>query len=326
MSVVETQNLVKNYKRLQALREVSLTVEQGEIYGLLGHNGAGKTTLIKILLGITRNWKGQAKLLGEPVGTTDIRKRVGYLPEDHRFPNYHSAVSLMNMYGQLLGVPSGERKKRIDEMLEKVGLADRKKSKIRTYSKGMKQRLGIAQALFHDPEVIFLDEPTDGVDPSGRRQIRHMIQELRDRKKTIFVNSHLLGELELICTRVGILRRGELIREGTVEMLTRQTNLYTIKLADGQEFPEADLRQEGYKLRKIGDFWELELQSEDQIDTIIDKLRGRGLGIRHLTEKRQTLEDLFLQTMETDAPQMVQPAAIQPTLVQPKDPNIQPGR
>src|SRR5260370_31493542 len=160
--VIFTHNLIKQYGKIEALKGVSVTVEKGQIYGLLGQNGAGKTTLIKILLGITKPSFGEAQLLDEEVGTASVRARIGYLPEDHRFPDYHTGYSLMDMYGALLEVPRAERQKRIPEMLEMVGIKGRMYYKIRTYSKGMKQRLGIAPAMMHDPDVIFLDEPTDG--------------------------------------------------------------------------------------------------------------------------------------------------------------------
>src|SRR5262249_6613972 len=181
--------------------------------------GAGKTTLIKILLGIAGETSGAALLLGEPTGTASVRRRVGYLPEDHCFPDYHTGYSLLDFYGALLSVPRAERRRRIPTMLELVALKGRMHSKIRTYSKGMKQRLGIAQAILHDPEVLFLDEPTDGVDPVGRREIRDIMQLLKQAGKTIFLNSHLLSEVELICDRIAILRKGEMIREGDVASL-----------------------------------------------------------------------------------------------------------
>lgn len=201
---------------------------------MLGQNGAGKTTMVKILLGITGPTLGEARLLGQAVGTAAVRKRVGYLPEDHHFPDYHTGASLLDFYGALLEVPRAERRRRGQEMLELVGLKGRMNYKVRTYSKGMKQRLGIAQAIFHDPEVIFLDEPTDGVDPVGRREIRDLLQQLKDQGKTIFLNSHLLGEVELICDRVAILQAGELIRLGTMAELTQQRGLFVIGLATGQ--------------------------------------------------------------------------------------------
>jgi ABC-2 type transport system ATP-binding protein len=302
MAVIETRNLVKRYGPIEALKGVSLSVEKGEIYGLLGQNGAGKTTLIKILLGITRGWQGEGRLFGQPVGQVPIRRQVGYLPEDHHFPDYHTAYSLLNFYGDLLGVPRQDRKRRISEALDLVGLVSRMHYKIRTYSKGMKQRVGIAQALFHDPGVIFLDEPTDGVDPVGRRHIRTLLERLKEKGKTIFINSHLLGEVELICDRVGILERGRMVREGGVAELTRQKNLFVIGLADKQAFPEAELAAKGYHVKLVDGLWEVELADGQSIDPVVDLIRSRGLSLRHLIEKRQTLEDLFLKTVEAGEP------------------------
>jgi len=229
--VVHTEQLVKTYGRIEALKGMSLDVRRGEIFGLLGQNGAGKTTMIKILLGITNRTAGHAELLGEAAGTVGVRRRVGYLPEDHRFPDYHTAASLLDFYGALLEVPKAERRKRALDLLELVGLKGRKDYKIRTFSKGMKQRLGIAQALINDPEVLFLDEPTDGVDPVGRKEIRALLHKLKGEGKTIFLNSHLLGEVELICDRVVIMQRGEIIREGDIAELTQQRCFYQIVLA-----------------------------------------------------------------------------------------------
>lgn len=302
MPVIEIKNLVKQYGKIEALRGVSLGVEKGEIFGLLGQNGAGKTTMVKILLGITKPSFGNAALLGETVGTPAVRKRVGYLPEDHRFPDYHTGYSLLEYYGSLLEVPAGDKKKRIEEMLELVGLKGRMNSKIRTFSKGMKQRLGIAQAIFHDPEVIFLDEPTDGVDPLGRREIRDLLHQLKDEGRTIFINSHLLGEVELICDRVVILQRGEIIRMGTMAELTQQRGLYLVGVAPGQDFPKAEVSALGYDVSRDGDHWEVGLKDGQTIDPIVALLHAKGLNLRHLAEKRQTLEDLFIQTVEAVEP------------------------
>ncbi len=306
-AVIETRNLVKNYGNIQALRGVTLKVAPGNIFGLLGQNGAGKTTLIKILLGVARGWEGEASLLGAEAGDVAVRKQVGYLPEDHRFPDYHSAYSLLDFYGCLLGVSRPERQKRIPHYLEMVGIKGRMHYKIRTYSKGMKQRVGIAQALFHDPAIIFLDEPTDGVDPVGRREIREILLRLREQGKTIFINSHLLGEVELICDRVAILQRGEMIREGDIETLTRQVGRYQIRLAEGQAFPEAELSQIGFAAVPVGDLWQLELTADQSIDVVVDLLRSRQLSIRHLVEKRQTLEELFMATVDSAEPGVDRP-------------------
>jgi ABC-2 type transport system ATP-binding protein len=302
VAVIVTDQLVKQYGRIRALKGVSLKVEKGEIFGLLGQNGAGKTTLVKILLGILSPTEGGAFVLGEPVGRTGVRRNIGYLPEDHRFPEYHSAASLLNFYGTLLEMPGGLKRQRIPEVLEQVRLKERMHYKIRTYSKGMKQRLGIAQALMHNPEMIFLDEPTDGVDPVGRREIREMMTELKGRGVTMFINSHLLGEVELICDRVAILDRGEVIRAGTIIELTQKKGTFVIGLADGQTFPEVDVTGLGYKVTRTQLHWEVDLADGQTIDPVIDLMRSRGLALRHLVEKRQTLEDLFVQTVEAVEP------------------------
>jgi ABC-2 type transport system ATP-binding protein len=300
--VIQTKNLVKQYGKIEALKGVSLDVERGEIFGLLGQNGAGKTTLIKILLGITKITSGEATLLGQPAGSKAVRKRVGYLPEDHHFPDYHTGHSLLMFYGTLLEVPGRELRKRIPDMLGLVGLKSRMHYKIRTYSKGMKQRVGLAQALLNDPEIVFLDEPTDGVDPVGRREIRKILQQLKAEGKTIFLNSHLLGEVELVCDRVAILQRGEIICEGDIASLTQQQGFFLVGLAPGQELPQVELEMQGYKIAPHGEFWEVRLTEGQSIDPLVDFLRARGLNLRHLVEKRQTLEDLFVQTVVAAEP------------------------
>lgn len=309
---IRTENLVKQYGRLTALRGVSFAIERGEIYGLLGQNGAGKTTLVKILLGITKATSGVAMLLDEPAGTTRIRQRVGYLPEDHHFPEYHTAASLLDFYGALLGMPRRERRRRTPEMLGLVGLTGKMHVKIRTYSKGMKQRLGIAQAIFHDPDVIFLDEPTDGVDPGGRREIRRIMHDLQGRGKTIFLNSHLLSEVELICDRIGILEAGQLVRQGDVPTLTQQRGCYVIGLAEGESLPEEELRKRGYRVNPRPPFWEVELADGQTVDPVIDWLRSSGLRLRHLEAKRMSLEELFLRTVVSAEPGVDAPAYVLP--------------
>jgi ABC-2 type transport system ATP-binding protein len=307
MPVIETDRLVKKYKQVTALKGVQLSVERGQIYGLLGRNGAGKTTLVKILLGIVKPTEGEAFLLEAPVGTVRVRRRVGYLPEDHRFPEYHTGWSLLDYYGALLGLSRAERHARIPRLLDLAGIANRMHSKIRTYSKGMKQRLGIAQAILHDPEVLFLDEPTDGVDPVGRREIREVLQRLKDEGKTIFLNSHLLSEVEMVTDRVGIMELGELVREGDIESLTVQKGRYQVGLARGQEFPADELRNRGYKVSLAREeLWEVGLVGDLSIDPVVELLHARGLNLRHLVEKRQSLEDIFLATIQPVAVEVVQ--------------------
>jgi ABC-2 type transport system ATP-binding protein len=303
MPVIQTEGLEKEYKgKVKALKGVSIRVEPGEIYGLLGRNGAGKTTLIKILLGIVKPTGGSACLLDRPAGATAVRYHIGYLPEDHRFPEYHTGWSLLDFYATLLGVSRTERRRRIPLVLEMMNLSNRMHSKIRTYSKGMKQRLGIAQALLHKPAVLFLDEPTDGVDPVGRREIRQILQGLKDEGKTIFINSHLLSEVEMICDRAGIMELGQLVREGDIATLTREKGRYQIRLADGQTLPEADLLRVGYHPQRCKDgLWEVYLEENQSIDAVVDLLRSKGLSLRHLVEKRQTLEEIFIATIAGEA-------------------------
>lgn len=303
VAVIETVELRKRYRQVEALKGVSVKVEKGQIFGLLGQNGAGKSTLVKILLGIVQRTDGEAYLMGQQAGSADARRLVGYLPEDHRFPEYHTAYSLLDFYGSLYGLSRADRIRRIGEMLEVVGLRGRMNTKIRTYSKGMKQRLGIAQSMFHDPDLILLDEPTDGVDPIGRREIRALLTQLKGQGKTIFLNSHLLGEVELICDRVAILQRGALIKEGTIaDLTTAKHGLFQIGLAPGQDFPTEDVRKAGYSAVKAGEYWEVGLTDGQTIDSVVDLLRQKRLSLRHLIEKRQTLEDIFMETVEAAEP------------------------
>jgi ABC-2 type transport system ATP-binding protein len=295
---IETRDLRKSYRDIEALRGVTIKVEPGEVYGLLGRNGAGKTTLVKILLGIVKPTGGDAQLLEHGAGDATVRRRVGFLPEDHRFPDYHTGASLLDFYGNLYGVPAAQRRRRANEALDMVGLSDRKNSKVRTYSKGMKQRLGIAQALFHDPELVFLDEPTDGVDPIGRREIRGILQKLKERGVTVFLNSHLLSEVELLCDRVAIMEKGLLAREGTVEELTELRNMFVLGLAHGEAMPVAELSAIGVEAKPAGEYWETAVKDGQTIDSVVDLLRNRGLHLRHLVEKRQTLEEAFLKTVD----------------------------
>jgi ABC-2 type transport system ATP-binding protein len=197
------------------------------------------------------------------------------------------------------------RRTKIPETLELVGIAGRMHSKIKTYSKGMKQRLGIAQALLHDPDVIFLDEPTDGVDPVGRKEIRALMGTLKEKGHTIFLNSHLLGEVELICDRVAILQRGELVREGTIAELTAQKGLFEIGLAAGQTFPQEAAKELKYTVRALnpaGTLWEAGLGEGQTIDPLVKMLVDKGLSLRHLVEKKVTLEDVFMAVVESAEP------------------------
>lgn len=229
---IDLSNVEKTYRgKVRALRGVSMRVNRGEVFGLLGPNGAGKSTLVKILMTIVRPTKCQGRLLGDPIGRKETLARVGYLPEHMRFPEYLTGAQTLDYMGALAKVPRTLRKSRTGELLELVGMSDWKSKKIGSYSKGMKQRMGVAQALMNDPDIVLLDEPTDGVDPVGRRDIRVVMQEMKNRGKTIFINSHLLGEVEMVCDRVAILVQGQVEREGTIDELTEGGRRYEIDIA-----------------------------------------------------------------------------------------------
>jgi ABC-2 type transport system ATP-binding protein len=211
---LELAGVHKRYGRHVALEDVTLRVEPGEVFGFLGPNGAGKTTAVKILTGLVHASAGEARVLGRPAGEPAARRRIGYLPEHFRFQDWATGTALLDFHGRLAGVPAAQRPARIAEVLELVGLAGRGGQRIRTYSKGMSQRIGLAQALIGRPELVLLDEPTSALDPVGRREVRDLIGGLRAQGVTVFLNSHLLSEVELVCDRVAVIDRGRVVRSG----------------------------------------------------------------------------------------------------------------
>jgi ABC-2 type transport system ATP-binding protein len=302
-------DLVKTYRDgwlrredVRALRGVSFRVQRGEIFGLLGPNGAGKTTLIKILLGIVKKSAGEANLLGGPPGDRAGRRRVGYLPENHRIPRHHTAYSALAYFGGLSGLSSTEVRRRRDETLALVGLERWGPVSVRKYSKGMQQRLGLAQALLHDPEMLILDEPTDGVDPVGRSEMRSLLLRLKQAGKTIFLNSHHLQEIELVCDRVAILQDGLVRREGRVAdlTLTPETELYLTLSGAETDIRQAIAAREVRRwTRNEAGEYVLTVRVEDQADAnaLVDALRTRNVALVALSRHRQTLEEAFLSIL-----------------------------
>jgi ABC-2 type transport system ATP-binding protein len=299
MKAVETKDLTKIYsssfgkKKVQALVDLNLDVESGLIFGLLGPNGAGKTTLIKLLLGINFPTAGSAKILEEKTSNYHIKKRIGYLPENHKYPPYLRGGEVLHYFGKLSGVNGADLERKADELLSLVKLSQWKKTKVKAYSKGMMQRLGLAQSLINDPELIFLDEPTDGVDPIGRKEIRDILLELKSRGKTIFLNSHLLSEVELITDRVGILNKGKLLREGTVKELTEKKEEYKIVVEDNAEI----LKDNSFNstFAKISDgSYSVKVADTNELNKIIDQLRSRSILIKEILPMKTTLEEMFI--------------------------------
>jgi ABC-2 type transport system ATP-binding protein len=281
---------------VHALKPLSLEVSRGEVFGLLGPNGAGKTTLVKLLLGVVFPTSGSASILGNRIGTVDSKKLVGYLPENHRYPHYLTGERVLDYFGRLGGIDGATLRRRSEMLLEMVNMTKWRKTKIRKYSKGMMQRIGIAQALLNDPQVVFLDEPTDGVDPLGRKEIRDFIVQLRDQGKTIFLNSHLLSEVELISDRVAILNRGSLVRIGTVEQLTQSERFYRIEAAPEQREKFSAIVA-GWQGKIEGESATVEASDLGQLNGYIDRLRSEGILITSITPMRQTLEELFINVI-----------------------------
>ena len=307
-------------KKFTALRDVSLAVRQGEIFGLLGPIGAGKTTFLKIMLGIIRKTSGEAQMLGFPAGSREGRKKVGYLPEHLRIPSHMTGYQALECYGNLSNVPTRRVRERREELLELVGLAGRAKDRVKKYSKGMLQRLGLAQALLHDPMLLVLDEPTDGLDPRARAEMRQTIRLLQKRGVTVFLNSHLLQEVEMICQRVAILDKGHLRYCGQVDeigdflggqiVLAGQPaengekgnkELVALQIegdpdAINQSFTNISFEIESHE----GDRFcvNADLQTQNEVDELVDKLRAKNVSLISLGRKRVSLEDAFLQIVD----------------------------
>lgn len=300
-AVVQTAALRKSYRTgfwlnqiLTPLQSCTLTVFQGETFGLLGPNGAGKTTLLKLLLGIVRPSGGRGFVLGRSLGDRGVRQRIGYLPENPYFYDYLTGWEFLQFTADLFQIPSAVQRRRIPELLELVGLAETaaRKKLMRKYSKGMLQRVGMAQALINDPELVFLDEPMSGLDPLGRHQIREMILALKARGKTIFFNSHVLADVEMICDRVAILAQGELICEGSLAALLGTTEMYQVRGWGGN--PEV-LQQWLFNLQIEGDRWQGHLKENPQ--EFLAQLQQTGGTLVSLELARPSLEEFFLQQL-----------------------------
>ena len=302
--VVLTEHLSKTFRvgffgrKVQAVSDVSFSVHEGEVFGLLGPNGAGKTTIMKMLLGFIRPTAGRAVVAGFEAGSPEARRRFGYLPENHRYPSYLTGRGVLSYFGRLSGMSASLIEERTGTLLEMVNMSKWSGTKVRKYSKGMMQRLGLAQALLNDPKVIFLDEPTDGVDPVGRKEIRDLIGRLREEGKTIFLNSHLLSEVELVSDRVAILNKGEMVRIGTVRELTEQATLYRVEVSEsqGERFASAIARFAPREVQESGAV--IEASDPPQLNAVIDALRSDGILITSITPMRMTLEQLFIDIVQ----------------------------
>jgi ABC-2 type transport system ATP-binding protein len=294
---IETRQLRKNFGRKTAVRDLTLRVPRGEVVGFLGPNGAGKTTSMKMLLGLVRPTSGHGVLMGAPLGDVAARRHIGFLPEQFRFHEWLSGRELLRLHGQLLGLRGAALSAQVDELLARVELKEAAARRVHEYSKGMQQRLGLAQALLNSPELVFLDEPTSGLDPLGRLLVRGVIEELKARGTTVFLNSHLLSEVERTCDRVLFIRAGRIIRDMpldesdgrlSVEMRLERT---TPALMAGLARLAGEVRQDGASLR-------LRVDSERQLPEITRWLASQGVGLYHLAAERRSLETVFVELMQ----------------------------
>jgi ABC-2 type transport system ATP-binding protein len=304
MPIVEINSLTKDYevgffrkRKVRALDGLSLSVKQNEIFGFLGANGAGKTTTLKLLMRLIFPSSGTARILGHDIDDVGMHQRIGYVPENPYFYDYLTARELLEYCGQIFGQDASERKKRAATLLSRVRLDEKKwDTQLRKFSKGMLQRVALAQSLINDPEVVFLDEPMSGLDPVGRREVRDLIAELRDEGKTVFMCSHILSDIEVLCDRVAILKRGQLAQVGYLDELRRTnegpnrmevmatgTDAETLK----QYLPETEIAPTPRGLR-------IEIASEDEIDRVLTGLRKAGGKVVSVQPVKQSLEELFL--------------------------------
>ncbi len=308
MHAIEADALSKIYRKsitrsdlIHALQSVSLTVETGQIFSLLGPNGAGKTTFIKIILSQTHPTSGSASILGAQVPDVKSRAFVGYLPESHRYPSYLTGEQVLRLFGRLSGVSHTDLRSRIPSLLHMVGMTEWRNVKVKKYSKGMLQRIGLAQALINDPRIVFLDEPTDGVDPVGRKEIRDVLKGIRNQGKTIFLNSHLLSEVELISDRVAILDKGKLLKIGSVEELT--SGGAGCQIGFEGNLPASLLDELTARLMKPSvseNTLTVEVASTAELNSLIDLLRSQSVPIRFVIRQRTTLEESFMNLIRPE--------------------------
>jgi ABC-2 type transport system ATP-binding protein len=303
MAAIEILDLEKSYlvgfwrKRPKlALRPLRLTINEGEVFGFLGPNGAGKTTTLKLLMGLVFPTAGSARILGFDMDDPRVKSQVGFLPEQPYFYDHLTARELLNYYAQLSGVPSKDRSARVEQMLARVGLSESATLQLRKFSKGMLQRVGLAQAILHDPKLVFLDEPMSGLDPMGRREVRDLIQQLRSEGKTVFFSTHILSDAEALCDRVAVIHQGELRGVGAVADLTSQAK-GKVEIIFYAQTPPPALAYLGAETRVSGDIVNAVLPEEQQ-DAALELLRRERVKLISLTPVRGSLEEYYIQKLQ----------------------------
>lgn len=300
---VETLHLRKAYGKHVAVEDLTLQVEEGEVFGFLGPNGAGKTTSVKMLMGLIHPTSGSARLLDRPLGDVEARKKIGFLPELFRFHDWLRGEELLDLHARLYGMPKAERRKRIPEVLKLVGLTNAAKERVRTYSKGMQQRIGLGQALLNYPRLVFLDEPTSALDPLGRRDVREVIARLRQEGMTVFLNSHLLSEVESLCDRVAIVNHGRVATIGPMASLLDHE--MTVELRVGPYSSETlDALRGVLDIEHVdgveGQTLIARVRDEETIAHAVDLLVRQGVPVYGVTPERRTLEEVFVDIISSE--------------------------
>jgi len=309
-TVIKVRDLTKDYDvgsfsrdKLRALDHLELAVEEGETFGLIGPNGAGKTTTLKLLMGLIYPTAGVATILGKPIGDLEMKSRIGYLPEQPYFYDYLTGRELLEYFGQLFGLGRSERRTRVDELLDKVGMTASGDVPLRKYSKGMTQRLGIAQALINEPKVVFFDEPMSGLDPMGRREMTLLIRELRDSGVTVFFCSHILPDVERLCDRVAILNRGKLVEMGPLDdILKVSIRTIEVEIDNLSEALAAELRGKAREIEKTGSRARIVFARQEDFDAAVGPLTSGGARLVSVTPVKQSLEEHFVAEVSGGEP------------------------
>jgi ABC-2 type transport system ATP-binding protein len=296
--LIETNNLSKQYEQNTACREICLSVAEGQVFGLLGPNGAGKSTLVKMLLGLVYPTSGEARVLGIPAGHQKAKKRTGYLPELFRQYEWLSAADLMQFYARIYDIPASSQKRRIADTLQLVGLQGRERERIKGYSKGMQQRLALAGAILHEPALLFLDEPTSALDPIGRKEVRDIIAWLKDKGTTIFLNSHLLSEVEMTCTHLGFIKHGQMIDSGPVEKFMQQKHEITITAEEVPDSIVSHWRMQKRLIAQHDQTYVLAVDKKEEIPLLIETLVTGQSRIFQVESRQRGLEDVFMELMQ----------------------------
>ncbi len=297
---IETHHLSKSFGDKIAVRDLSLSVERGEVFGFLGPNGAGKTTSVKMLLDLVRLSSGSGTLLGKPLGDPATRARIGFLPEHFRFHDWLTAVEFLHLHADLYRMSAEQKNLRTHELLELVGLLPHAQKKLREFSKGMLQRIGLSQALLNQPELVILDEPTSGLDPVGRRLVRDIIRDLRQKGTTVFLNSHLLSEVEITCDRVAFIKQGEVIRTSSLQVLLEGELSVDVRVRNLTETAFEGLKQWSVSQRRDGEHLSLTLSGEADLPAVNRYLVQQGADVYALRPQHVSLEELFIEIVGTD--------------------------